>query len=163
MDLNCDRKERVVNFTKQLYLKSNKKFHRRIRAELWINQQRHIWELDLMSDTQTYSNTQSLTWSKLFKLTSIPVLSMSFPKLDRSNDNTNFFLGRACIPLEFINTTLIAAGRVVIGPAHHQLTLQVNWLVSINKWKSIKGKPSNTAVWWMVRGVGRILDTPRKT
>lgn len=63
---------------------------------------------------------------KLLKPTSVPVLSLSFPKLDRSNNNIHVFLGRTCIPLKSTNTALIAAGRVVIVPAHHQLTLQVN-------------------------------------
>lgn len=74
----------------------------------------------------TVSNIESLMLFKLFKLASVPVLSVSFPKLDRSNNNIHVFLGRTCIPLEPINTALIAAGRVVTVPAHHQLTLQVN-------------------------------------
>lgn len=64
--------------------------------------------------------------SKLFQLTCVPILGANFPKLDRSNNHVHFFVGRACIPLEPVNAALIAAGRVVPRPAHHQLTLQVN-------------------------------------
>lgn len=99
---------------------------------------------------------------KLFTNTSISVLSGSLLKLDRSNNNTHFFLWRSCIPLEPVNTALIAAGRIVIAPAHHQLTLQEDWWVSSNKWKCIKAKPTDTSVWWIVRRIGRIFETPRE-
>lgn len=97
---------------------------------------------------------------KLFKLTGIPVHSQSFPKLDRPNHNVHFFLGRTCIPLEPADTALIAAGGVVVVPAHHQLTPQVNRRVPINERRSAEREPSSGAVRGVVRGVGRILHTP---
>lgn len=93
------------------------------------------------------TNTQSLELLKIFKLTSVPVLSVSFPKLHGSNNNIHLLMGRICIPLEPADTALVAAGGEVVVPAHHQLTLQENRRESVHEGESIKPKPSYIAAW----------------
>lgn len=107
--------------------------------------------------TVTY---RDLCLFKLFKPTGIPVHRLSFPKLDRSNHNIHFLLGRTCIPLGPADTALIAAGGVVVVPAHHQLTAQVNRRVLINERRGAEREPSSAAVRGVVRRVGRIPHTP---
>lgn len=114
----------------------------------------------MWTEVQTHSNAQSLTLLKVFKLTSVPVLSLSFPKLHGSNNNIHLFMGRVCIPLEPANTALVAAGGVVLAPAHQQLTAQENRRESVHKGERVKPKPSDIGAWRGIKSVGRIIGTP---
>lgn len=164
MDINYDRKERACKSNRTiLYIKKiiipHKNHSRFVNkpAKAHFRAGFHVW-----TETQTQSNTQSLTLLKIFKLTNVPVLSVSFPELHGSNNNIHLFMGRICIPLEPANTALIAAGEVVLVPAHHQLTPQENWRESVHERESVKPKPSNIAAWWGEKNVGRITSTPGK-
>lgn len=109
---------------------------------------------------QTHSNAQSLTLLKVFKLTNVPVLSLSFPKLHGSNNNIHLFMGRVCIPLEPANTAFVAAGGVVLVPAHQQLTAQENRWESVHEGERVKPKPSDIGTRRGIKSVGRVTGTP---
>lgn len=151
MDRNFDRKERSIIPYKNYSRIVNKPAKAHFRAGFCV------W-----TEMQTDSNTQTLTLLKTVKLTSVPVLSGSFPKLHGSNNNSHLFMGRICTPLEPTDTTLIAAGVVVLVPAHQQLTPQENRWESVHEGESVKPKPSDIVAWRGEKSVGEITSTPGK-
>lgn len=112
---------------------------------------------------QTDSNTQSLTLFKIFKLTNVPAMSVSFPKLHGSNNNIHLLVGRICIPPEPANTALVAAGGEVVVPAHQQLAAQEHRRESVHEREGVKPKPSDVTPWRGVERVGRVTSTPGRT